>query len=88
MFTCTYSTCVVPHLNQGYLFRSQEIEIHMDEELDDPDSESDVQLLWSSTPHGLAGKRGGRSKGYYSRDDELLDEAVGKSYLLELSNIL
>ena len=53
----------------------------MEEELDEPDSESDVQLLRTSTPQGLAGKRGGKSRAHYSRDDELLDEAVGRSYL-------
>ncbi len=52
----------------------------MYDELDDPESDMDsnADLIRSSTPSsGLAGKRGGKGRAHYSRDDELLDEAVG-----------
>ena len=49
----------------------------MFDDLDEPDSEreSDVQLLRTSTPHGLAGKKGRGKKA--SRDDRLLAAAIG-----------
>lgn len=48
----------------------------MYDDLDEPDSEtqSDIQLLRTSTPYGLAGKKG---RGKSSRDDRLLAAAVG-----------
>lgn len=52
----------------------------MYDDLEDPESDganSDIALIRNSTPSGLAGKRGGRGAGYYSREDDLLDKAVG-----------
>ncbi len=60
----------------------------MYDDLDDPESEgaaSDISLIRNSTPSGLAGKRGGRGAAYYSREDDLLDKAVGSGGYQERS---
>ncbi len=54
----------------------------MYDDLEDPESEgaeSEVGLIRTSTPSGLAGKRGGKGASYYSKEDDLLEKAVGSS---------